>query len=68
MYYKTIVKYYFTVALECNGDSMVAKLKTHSPFYGKMFSTSLSNDCEVFGHGKLLTTIEYPLTSCGVHK
>lgn len=47
---------------------MTAKLKTHSPFYGKMYSSALSSDCEVFGHGKLATTIEYPLSSCGVYK
>ncbi|CAG7785191.1 unnamed protein product [Allacma fusca] len=56
------------MALECNGNSMVAKLKTHAPFYGKMYSSTLSSDCETFGHGKLLTSIEYPLNGCGVTK
>ncbi|CAG7828367.1 unnamed protein product [Allacma fusca] len=56
------------MSLECNGNSMVAKLKTHSPFYGKMYSSTLSIDCETFGHGKLMTSIEYPLNGCGVSK
>jgi len=58
-----------SVSLECQGESMVAKLKSHSPFYGKMFAIpSTSPDCEVFGHGKLLTTISFPLNSCGIQK
>jgi hypothetical protein len=47
---------------------MVAKLKTHSPFYGKMYSSALLPECEVFGHGKLATSLEYPLNGCGVFK
>lgn len=56
------------VALECNGEAMVAKLKTHSPFFGKMYSSALLPECEVFGHGKLATSLEYPLNGCGVFK
>lgn len=58
-----------TVSLECHGENMVAKLKSHSPFYGKMFAMPTPTpDCEVFGRGEILTTISYPLNSCGVHK